>query len=245
MTDIPLASSGLKPRRMSIRFEAPEKFSKLNLRLHIMSDSYIGVDWEGKIVLEVAPRSTKRSSAIMKREDVAKRVARISKSGLPLESLAKASLQYAARDPKRRKMARPCGDHPTTSKRSNEVCQLCGRKIAVKFIEDMENEYLDVNYNAQDSSKRIDCSAPVTGKEAFVGSTQDVVNQTNAPSSSAESSFTWWEIRRVVKQQEAEGLAKHTPDTLNGNYWMHMDSCDADVDCVSVKSNFLVDGEDS
>ena len=109
----------------------------------------------------------------------------------------------------------------------------------------MENGYLDVNYNAQDSSKRIDYSALVTGQEAVLESTQNVVNQTNARSSLAESYFTLWEIRRVLKQQEAEGLAKHTPDTLDGNYWMHMDSCDADVDCVSVKSNFLVDGEDS
>jgi hypothetical protein len=184
-----------------------------------MSDSYIGVDWEGNIVLEVAPRSTKRPSAIMKKEEVAKRMAVISKRGLSLESLAKASLQYATRDPKSRKMAgRACGDHPTTAMGSNEVCQLCGRKMAEKSVEDMENGYLDVNYNAQDSSKRIDYSALVTGKEAVLESTQNVVNQTNARSSSAESYFTWWEIRRVLKQQEAEGLAKHTPDTLDGNY---------------------------
>lgn len=210
-----------------------------------MSDSYIGVDWEGKIVLEVAPRSTKRYSAIMKREDVAKRVAKISNSGLPVESLAKKSLQFFARDPKRRKMEGPCGDHPTTANRSNEVCELCGRRMAEKFIEDTEIECLDANYNAQDSSKRIDCSTPVTGKEAFVGSAQNVADHTNAPLSSAENSFTWWEIRRVLKQQEAEGLAKHAPDTLDGNYWMHMDFCDADVDCVSVKSDFLDEGEEN
>jgi hypothetical protein len=245
MTDIPLASSGLKPRGVRIRLEAPEKFTKLNLRLHIMSDSYIGVDWESKIVLEVAPRSTKTPSAMMKQEEVAKRIINMSKCGQTPESLAKATLQYVTGNPKQRKKTGPCGDHAAPVKKSSKVCRLCGQKMAEKSVED-NLECSDGNSKAQDSLKRIDCSTPVTtGKGVLVESAQDIIYPTDAISSSAESSFTWWEVLRALKQQEAKGLAKHTPDTLDGNYWMHMDSCNADVDCVSVKSDFLDEGEEN
>jgi hypothetical protein len=62
---------------------------------------------------------------------------------------------------------------------------------------------------------------------------------------STEESLTWWSIRRAVTQEEAEGLFKHIPDTLVPNYWIDMDSCDPEVDCISMIWDCLDNGDDN
>jgi hypothetical protein len=40
-------------------------------------------------------------------------------------------------------------------------------------------------------------------------------------------------------------MFKHIPDTLVPNYWMDMDSCDPEIDCISMIWDCLDNGDDN
>ena len=65
-------------------------------------------------------------------------------------------------------------------------------------------------------------------------------------STSIEAPLTWWAIHRALNQEDTQGIYKHIPDTLVANHWAEfMDSCDPEVDCISLAWDCLDDGDDN
>ena len=59
ITDIPYSNSGLKPRRIRTFLSAPSTPAILELKLHVVSDTYMSVDWESELILNVSARQDK------------------------------------------------------------------------------------------------------------------------------------------------------------------------------------------
>ena len=61
ITDIPYSDSGLQSRRIRFNFYAPNTSAIFKIKLHVMSNTYIGIDWETEMILNVIARKKRRS----------------------------------------------------------------------------------------------------------------------------------------------------------------------------------------
>lgn len=80
ITDIPYSDSGLQPRRIRFNFYAPSTSGIFKIKLHVMSDTYIGVDWETEMILNVVARKGRQALKDCTEDEADSVIDRISKA---------------------------------------------------------------------------------------------------------------------------------------------------------------------
>ena len=242
ITDIPYSDSGLQPRRIKFNFLAPNTPGILKIKLYVMSDTYIGTDWETEMVLNIVARKGWRAFPDFTEDDSMSGTGRINK--LLMEKVLQQLPAGASEDEMESKLEA----FITQFLREKEKKELARRKKALLKIQDKsslkEDKSQDIVKPGVEQSQSEDTSSVHGAKNS---EDVELPSENDGPRTETEQSQSVYVKAEAKRQahiiwQRAYGrkrilcddLEKIIPDTLTTlKKWVEMDSCDPEKDYVS------------
>ena len=242
ITDIPYSHSGLQSRRIRFNFYAPSISETFKIKLHVMSDTYIGVDWETEMILKVVARKERLALKYSLGDDSEYGMDRITKAlmdkvllQLPviasedeMESKVEAIVAQFLESQKKKKSAGSQKALLKIQDKSKSRDGKCEESIKV------EMKQCQSEHTGSDHSKS---SSEDDGLSRQKESGEEEIEQSQSNDIKAHvkrQAYLLWQSVYGRKPILCNDLEKVIPDILiTSKKWFEMDSCDPKKDYMS------------